>query len=267
MENMILIDLETRDFSVKTGGIFEVGALAVSNGKILEKLHLGIVEDESQISRGYGLGYEELSYNQDIIKEFKSFMEKYKFPLVAHNAPFDRRFLTHFEWIPQDYPFYDSIRAIKGENLNLPSYAMEFLMDYTDMSCSQSHTALDDVEVLFKIIGKINPKTWLPIGAKSTRKYSSPLTSLKKDFKVEKNIFNGKKIVFTGKSNYSRNSLIEIAKKAGANLNSDRLSKSTNILVTGYNCGAKLKKAQSMGLKIMTVDEFIDIINTGKEVI
>lgn len=277
MENMILIDLETRDFSVEVGGIYEVGAIAVSNGKILEKLHLRIIEDESQISRGYGYGYENLSFNDEMICTFKKFLKKYNFPLVAHNAPFDRKFLIHFEWIPSNYKFYDSIRALRNENLHIESYSMSSLIAYIGLGKIQSHTALDDVEVLFQILSIVKPQKWIPLGryskttnvtkTKKTKQFFPVLTALKEEFEVEKNIFNGKTIVFTGKSNYSRNILIELAKKAGATSNSDSVTKKTNILVTGYDCGSKLKKAQSMGLDIITVDEFINIINSGKEVV
>ncbi|MGL5068429.1 MAG: BRCT domain-containing protein [Sarcina sp.] len=271
MENMILIDLETRDFSVEIGGIYEVGAIVISNGKILEKLHLRIIEDESQISRGYGYGYENLSYNEEMISKFKNFIKKYNFPLVAHNAPFDRKFLMHFNWISDNYKVYDSIRALKNENLNIKSYSMSSLISYLGLSKTQSHTALDDTEVLFEILSILKPKKWTPLGKPSSTRSSKPffpvLTALKKEFEVEKNIFNGKTIVFTGKSNYSRNTLIELAKKAGATSNSDRVTKKTNILVTGINCGSKLKKAQAMGLDIISVDEFIKIINSEKEVL
>lgn len=265
MENMILIDLETRDFSVHTGGIYEVGALAVSNGQILEKLHLGIIEDESLISRGYGYGYEDLSHNTEIINKFKSFISKYQFPLVAHNAPFDRKFLLHFNWIDSDYPVYDSIRAFKQENLNLPSYSLSILMDYCNIHQVQSHTALDDTEVLFKIIEKIKPSTWLPIGSKTkSKKGYSPygkLDSLKQDFDIIKNIFDGQTIVFTGKSSHSRNTLIELAKKAGAIANSNNITKKTDILVVGDDCGSKLEKAQKMGIQIITMDDFHKMVN------
>lgn len=271
MENMILIDLETRDFSVEVGGIYEVGAIAVKNGKILEKLHLGIIEDVSQISRGYGYGYENLSHNEEMISEFKNFIKKYNFPLVAHNAPFDRKFLIHFNWISDNYKVYDSIKALRNENLGIDSYSMSSLISYFGLNKIQSHTALDDVEVLFQILSIVKPKKWTPLGKPSSNKKSKAffqvLTALKKEFEVEKNIFNGKTIVFTGKSNYSRNTLIELAKKAGAISNSNSITKKTNVLVTGIDCGSKLKKAQSIGLDIITVDEFIKIINSEKEVI
>lgn len=62
MNNYIVLDIETGGFDV-ISGIYEVAALAIENNKIIDKLHLGIIYDESLISNGYGDGYEEISFN------------------------------------------------------------------------------------------------------------------------------------------------------------------------------------------------------------
>ena len=42
----------------------------------------------------------------------------------------------------------------------------------------------------------------------------------------------------------------------------DSVNKKTNILITGYNAGpSKMKKAQEVGARIMTEEEFKEIIN------
>lgn len=89
MKNMILVDLETGSFEVKSG-IYEVELMVIKNDEIVEKVHLGDVEDEALINLGKGRGYRECSYNKNFICEFKRVLEQYRFPLVGHNAPFDR---------------------------------------------------------------------------------------------------------------------------------------------------------------------------------
>ena len=75
-------------------------------------------------------------------------------------------------------------------------------------------------------------------------------------------VFHGKTLVFTGKLNtYSREEAQNIAKKFGAKITS-RVSKNTDILVTGLDPGLKLKEANNFGIKIMTEKQFKDIVQT-----
>lgn len=262
MENMILIDLETLTFDVWSGGIYEVAALAVEDGEIKEKLHLGIVEDESLLSRGYGNGYKDMSRNMEMISRFNGFLSKYNYPLVAHNASFDRKFLVHFDWIDEEYPMYDSIRAIKYKNPKLLSYSMSHIMDYMGIEEPQLHTALGDVDILYRVLKEFNPDVWIPLGQKKklSSKDGKNLDAFKQDFEVVKNLFAGKSIVFTGKGPYTRNELIELAKKCGANASSNSITKKTNLLVVGEDAGSKLQKAKDAGIEIIDMVDFFEMV-------
>lgn len=262
MINMILIDLETQTFDVVLGGIYEVAALVIENDEIKDKLHLAIVEDETCINMGYGYGYEEISNNEDMKNKFQQFISKYNYPLVAHNGVFDRKFLLHYGWITEDYPFYDSIRALKYKNSKMFSYSMAHLMDYIGIEKEQSHTALGDVEILFDILKEFKPDIWMPIGMKVKGSSNNKnLEVLKHEFEVVKNLFVGKNIVFTGKGPYVRNELIELAKKCGANITSNSITKKTNLLVVGEGAGSKLKKAQEIGIEIMDMSDFFELVS------
>ena len=220
MENLIILDIETGSFDVESG-IFEVSALAIECGKIVDTIHLAIVEDEDIISEGYGAGYEEISSNNKIIEEFKTFIKKYNYPIVAHNANFDRKFLVYYKWIDEDYVFYDSIRAIKYENSRLFSYALDYLLKYYELDKKQSHTALGDTEDLYELIKIVNPKRWIPIGQRINKSYSGSKISneeLKEQLKVENELFKDRNMVFTGKGPYKRDYLKQIAIKCGANI-------------------------------------------------
>jgi DNA ligase (NAD+) len=70
----------------------------------------------------------------------------------------------------------------------------------------------------------------------------------------------GMKIVFTGKAEgFTRDEFKELVHKLGATA-SDSISSKTDILVAGENAGSKLDKAKSLGVKIMTPDEFLKLI-------
>ena len=43
------------------------------------------------------------------------------------------------------------------------------------------------------------------------------------------------------------------------------LARQTDILVSGINSGSKLRKAQELGIKILTEKEFIDMLENNNE--
>lgn len=267
MENFIIVDLETTSFTVESG-IREVALMVIENNKPIEKLHLGKIEDEKIINLGKGKGYELCSENQEFIEEFKLLIDKYKYPLIAHNASFDRKFLVYYNWIDKDYIFYDSLRAIKNEDLGFESYSLENLRKHIGIEVEQTHTAMEDVDMLWEIIKYFKPKKWIEMGmASKTVKGSSKyerLTALKEEYEIIENKFDGKIIVFTGKTQYSRNDLLKLAKQYGA-IAKDSISKKTDILVFGEEAGSKLEKAKLLGTECISIYEFIRIIEVGVE--
>lgn len=261
MDKFILIDLETQSFMVESG-IYEVAALVVENWEVVDKFYLGVVEDESQIHMGYGYGYADISSDTELISKFKEFIGKYKYPLVAHNGSFDRKFLVYYKWIEENYPFYDSIRAIKYSNSKLLSYSLAHLKDFVGLKQAQTHTAMEDIELTLDILKYFKPKYWTPIGVSTNNKgKSNSLSALKEEFNVITDLFLGKNIVFTGKGPYTRNQLMELAKKCGADITSNNITKKTNLLVVGEDAGSKLEKAQALGIEIMSMDDFYHMIN------
>lgn len=261
MDKFILIDLETQSFMVESG-IYEVAALVVENWEVVDKFYLGVIEDEVQINMGYGYGYNDISRDTESISKFKEFIEKYKYPLVAHNGSFDRKFLVYYNWIEENYPFYDSIRAIKYSNSRLLSYSLAHLKDFVGIKTVQTHTAMEDIELTLNILKYFKPEHWTPIGVSTKNKEkANSLTALKEEFNIITDLFLGKNIVFTGKGPYTRNQLIELAKKCGADITSNNITKKTNLLVVGEDAGSKLEKAQSLGIEIISMDDFYHMIN------
>lgn len=259
MDNMIIVDIETGGFDVESG-IMEVAAIVIENDIVKDSIHIGVVYDEELISNGYGDGYEEISENEECIGKFKDFVSKYNYPIIAHNANFDRKFLVHYGWLDSNYPVYDSMRAIRYENPNLFSYAMEYLLNYYDLDNTQSHTAIKDVYDLYNIIKHVNPSIWIAVGERSNYKKSnsSNYISVEEDVEVVGDLFKDKMIVFTGKGPYTRKDLSTIAMKYGATV-LKVVNKKTDILVVGEGAGQKLQKANEIGIEILSIDDFMDM--------
>ena len=261
MDKFIIVDIETGGFDVEDG-IKELAAIVVEDNIIKDKLHIGIVEDENLINLGYGQGYQDISENKECIATFKEFLNKYDYPIVAHYANFDRKFLLYYEWIDEDYEMYDSIRAIKYENPYLFSYALNYLISFYELGRDQSHTAFGDVMDLYEILNIVNPKTWIPLGAsvRKKRMNSKPIDVNEIDVEVIGEEFKDKNIVFTGKGPYERKYLSVMAIKQGAIIQKG-VNKQTDILVVGEGAGQKLQKAMEKGIEILEIEDFMDRVS------
>lgn len=74
-------------------------------------------------------------------------------------------------------------------------------------------------------------------------------------------ILSGKTIVVTGSfDNYSRKDMEELITSNGGKATGS-VSKKTDYLVAGEAAGSKLDKANALGVKVLTIDEFLDMIN------
>ena len=75
------------------------------------------------------------------------------------------------------------------------------------------------------------------------------------------NRFEGKTFVLTGAlEHYSRDEASEIIESFGGKTSSS-VSKKTDYVLAGEEAGSKLKKAQELGINIISEEEFISMIN------
>jgi DNA ligase (NAD+) len=75
------------------------------------------------------------------------------------------------------------------------------------------------------------------------------------------NVFSGKTIVVTGSLvKFTRDSINAKIEELGAKAGSS-VSKNTDYLIAGEKAGSKLAKAQSLGVKVLTEDEFLAMLN------
>ncbi|MGJ9460466.1 BRCT domain-containing protein [Oceanobacillus sp. CF4.6] len=258
MKNMILLDIETGDFNVESG-IYEVALLVIKDEKIITSEHIAVVEDEASIHLGMGEGYTDISENPSKIRQFKNIIDTYKYPIVAHNVSFDRKFLVHYGWLEDDYECYDSLRAIKYANPHLFSYSLRYLVAFYNTKQPLTHVALDDVKALYEVIIKANPTRWIPLYKVSPEKFKNFVESTT-NVDGESTVFQDKRIVFTGASPFPRVLMKEVAKKCGA-IVTGSVSKKTDLLICGESPGSKLDKARELEIEIQTDEWFIDAVS------
>ncbi len=81
------------------------------------------------------------------------------------------------------------------------------------------------------------------------------------EIKAKSTSLSGKKFVVTGKfETLSRDEIVtKIEENGGEAIGS--VSKKTDFLIVGEKAGSKLTKAESLGIKTLTLDEFLDMIN------
>ncbi|KGM95960.1 NAD-dependent DNA ligase LigA [Clostridium novyi A str. 4552] len=81
-----------------------------------------------------------------------------------------------------------------------------------------------------------------------------------KEEKIEENIFNGKTVVVTGSlSSFSRNEIKEKLQSLGAKV-AGSVSKKTDYVLVGKDPGSKYEKAVQLNIKIISEDEFKNMI-------
>ena len=83
------------------------------------------------------------------------------------------------------------------------------------------------------------------------------------NFQLARKVLEGKNIVFTGRGFLVRGELMRLARQAGANVDSV-VTKKCDILIVGEKPGGKLIKAKKMGCKIISCDDFYNIL-MGKD--
>lgn len=259
LDTMILIDLETQSFEVESG-IFEVACLVIEKGEKVDELYLAKEIPGYVGERTYGFGFYDISRSFEQIQRFQEFLRRYPYPLVAHNCPFDRKFLNYYGWVGPGQVFYCSLRAIRAEVKGLESYSIGSLVRHYGIASDSRHEAMWDIQHLYLLLQRIQPQSWFPLEKNPSVSWSKtkprPLDAI--DLPIPTTTaLRGETLCFTGGGSYPRHILQEIALKNGAAL-SNGVTRKTTLLVVGNQPGSKLEKAREKNVETTSVEEFLE---------
>ena len=165
---------------------------------------------------------------------------------------------------------------------NLQSYKLISLLKHFRIKSEQTHTAMQDVLDLLELLKVVKIEKWVELGVSSIKEAPDKDTNKKVNTKIKylskeekeknkrrleeaknniiKDIFNGKKLVFTGDMTKERNEMMELAIKYGATT-ATSVSGKTDLVVLGEAPGkSKVSKAEQLGIKMISEKEFFEII-------
>jgi DNA polymerase-3 subunit epsilon len=238
-------------------------------GSVLTWIH-GLTEDMVKDARTF----------EEVLPQMESFVDG--LPLVAHNACVERaciRDASSFYGVETKLDFeniYDTLalsrqaEAKLGKSEEGPgTHQLDTVCKRFGISGNNHHNALADAEmsgnlmVLFqKILGEGETIEVKETSAIPKQKYNPEDKVQRTDLEcIVDNPFKNQVVVLTGFAKSDSQEYAHRLNKLGAIIK-DGVNKKTNILITGYNAGpSKMQKAQEVGARIISEEEFKEIIN------
>jgi DNA polymerase III, epsilon subunit and related 3''-5'' exonucleases len=242
-------------------------------GSVLTWIH-GLTEEMVKDARTF----------KEILPQMESFVNG--LPLVAHNACVERACIRDasafygvetkldFENIYDTLPLSRQAEAKLGISEEGPgTHQLDTVCKRFGIAGNNHHNALADAEmsgnlmVLFQKIlseGETVEVSETPTTPK--QKYNPEDKVQRTDLEsVVENPFKNQVVVLTGFAKSDSQEYAHKLNKLGAIIK-DGVNKKTNILITGYNAGpSKMQKAQEVGARIISEEEFKEIIKQIKE--
>ena len=241
-------------------------------GGVLTWIH-GLTEDMVKDARTF----------EEVLPEMENFVDG--LPLVAHNACVERaciREASAFYGVETKLDFeniYDTLPLSRQAETKLGiseegpgTHQLDTVCKRFGISGNNHHNALADAEmsgnlmVLFQKIlseGEIVDVSESPATPK--QKYNPEDMVQRTDLEsVVDNPFKNQVVVLTGFAKRDSQEYAHKLNELGAIIK-EGVNKKTNILITGYNAGpSKMQKAQEVGARIMSEEEFNEIIKQNK---
>lgn len=286
----VVFDIETTGLFPSANEIIEIGAIKYCGGAepaIFHSFVKPVGSIPAQITELTGISSADVAGAPGaaaVLPEFQSFIEG--LPLVAHNAPFDVRFLStalqQCSAPALDNLVYDTLRLAAKAFPGLPSYQLSELQKTLELGDEAPHRALADVRMtaaLFErcaaALPECPPRPALEIRAAGAPAPGRPRFEAVDAESIRPTVSSidpahplfQKRIVFTGSFSRPVADMIQIAVNCGA-LAQERVTMKTDYLVVGRQDlsvvgpdgkSTKMKKAERYKAEgkalIVTLDE------------
>lgn len=161
--DLVVFDLETTGFSQDKDRIVEIGAIKVHDGEVTET-YLQRVNPfraiPARVSEIHGI-YDKDVFDKPgidlVLPQFMDFLGKST--LIAHNAPFDVRFvkanLLRLNMSLPFFPVIDTLALAKQVFPGLKSYSLSNLAAHFEIEVSKAHSADDDCRVTLELFKRL----------------------------------------------------------------------------------------------------------------
>jgi len=163
--DFVILDFETTGLDPTQAEIIEIGALKISEGKVVDRyttLVRSLGEVPPQIAQITGITDEMLNGQpelHEVAAEFSEFVGE--LPIVAHNSSMELKFLQ--QYLAHHLPSPDSLESRVHNSiwpiaLILPdhgSHSLEALRTWAGISGEEAHRALPDCEATWEVLEKV----------------------------------------------------------------------------------------------------------------
>lgn len=189
LSNGLIVDVETTGFDVKKDEIVELGAVLFSYNRITKQplevteTYAGLREPSKSIPSGatkvHGLRDADVygeSFDENIVQRMFAVTDYF----IAHNASFDRRFLSQLYPLVDEKEWYCSMNGIDWKGYGHQSKALQKLVTDFQISVDDSHRGLDDAMAVYSLLLQINELTQKTYLEELLSGFSEPINNKEK---------------------------------------------------------------------------------------
>lgn len=165
-DRIIVFDTETTGLDTLNDDIIQIAAIEVINGKIGKtfEVFINTNKDLTESEKIHHISRKYLDENAidktEALEQFINFIKNDT--LIAHNLEYDYKILNSnlnrvgLKTLEDKNNMYDSIEVVKRIHPSLPSYKLEYLLNYLNVEGINSHNAMDDVKATVNLLLNLN---------------------------------------------------------------------------------------------------------------
>ncbi|MBO8142077.1 MAG: hypothetical protein H0Z37_07875 [Firmicutes bacterium] len=279
-----VMDVETTGLDPRRDEIIELAIVLFSfhrgTGKVLEvaEEYTGLQEPNRPIpeflTNLHGLSNEDVKGRALDDHAVAALIARADF-IIAHNAEFDKAFVTRRYPLAASKPWRCSLKEINWRAHGFRSGRLSYLLLCHNIS-RQQHRALDDARATLELLNlpTKHGHTYLKELLDGRTHRTTPSSTALEDMTLEdllnvpglhgaaicREALEGKRVVLSGRfQRWTRAEAQRLLELLGARCTSS-VSRRTDFVVAGDGFGNKVKKARELGIPVLNEDEFVSML-------